>query len=119
MINLAPAASDIINAASTSTNSSLISIPAGRWFTADIQIAAVQSGLGTASPSVNWTATGSGFAPASNSILSRIVVGGALGLINGDSNTTEILVYGGDNGGTLGFTASGTTSTVTINGFLI
>lgn len=119
MILASPPASDIINASATATNASLISVPAERWLTANVQLSAVQSGAGTASPNVTWTATGSGFGPASGSTLARIVVGGLLGIINGDSDTTEILVYGGDSGGTISFTASGTSSSVTINGFLM
>lgn len=117
MILVSPPASDLINASATATNATLITVPAGRWFSADVQLSATQSGAGTASPNVTWTGTGSGFGPA-NGTLARINVGGLLGIINGDSNTTEILVYGGDSGGTIGFTASGTSSSVTINGFL-
>jgi hypothetical protein len=118
MILVSPPTSDIINVSATATNASLYAVPANRWFSADVQLSAIQSGAGTATPNVTWTATGSGFAPASGSTLARIVVGGILGVISGDSDTTEILVYGGDSGGTIGFTASGTSSSVTINGFL-
>lgn len=118
MITNTPAASDIINASATSTNNSLISIPAMRWFTADILLSAVQSGVGTAAPSVTWTTSGTG-APATGSTLARIQIGGLLGIISSDSNTMTVLLYGGNNGGTIGFTASGTSSSVVINGFLI
>lgn len=113
-----PAAGDLINASATATNANLISVPAGRWLTANVQLSAVQSGIGTASPSVTWTGAGTGFGPASGT-LARITIGGLLGIISSGSDTTEILVYGGDNGGTVGFNASGTSSSVTVNGTLL
>ncbi len=118
MIIATPFSNEIINASATASNASLVSVPAGRWFTASVQLSAIQSGAGTASPFVTWTASGSDFAPASGSILSRINVGGLLGIISSDCNTTEIFVYGGDSGGTIGYTSGGTSSVV-INGFLI
>lgn len=118
MIIVAPPASDLINASATATNASLISVPAGRWYSANVQLSAVQSGVGTAAPNVTWTGTGTGYGPA-NGTLARITIGGLLGIISSGSDTTEILVYGGDNGGTIGFNASGTSSSVTINGTLI
>jgi hypothetical protein len=119
MIVQTPGSSDIVNASATASNSTLVSVPAGRWFTADVQLSAVQTNAGTAAPSVTWTASGSDFAPASGSTLARIEIGGLLGLTNSDSNTTEIFVYGGDSGGVIGFNASGTVSSCVINGILI
>lgn len=118
MIVVTPPSADILSASATTTTGSMISVPAGRWFTGQIQLSAVQSGAGTASPNVTWTATGTDFAPASGSVVARIQTGGLLGVISSDSNTVECFVYGGDSGGTLNFNASGTSSCV-INGFLI
>lgn len=122
MILETPPGTDILNASATSTTSGMITVPDGRWFTGNIQLSATQSGAGTATPSVTWTGSGTNFAPASGSTVARIMVGGVLGVINGDTDTMEILVYGGDagsTGGTLNFTASGTSSSCVINGFLI
>lgn len=118
MIFATPSASDIINGSATSTTSALVTVPAGKWFTGIAQLAAVQSGAGTAAPNVTWTATGSGFAPASGSVVARIEVGGLLGVISSDSSVMELFVYGGDTGGQFNFTASGTSSCV-ITGILI
>lgn len=118
MIAVTPPSTDILNASASTTTASIIAVPAGRWFTASVQLSAVQSGAGTAAPNVTWTATGTDFAPASGSVVARIQTGGLLGIISSDSNTTELLVYGGDSGGALNFNASGTSSVV-INGFLI
>ena len=119
MISNTPSGSEILNGSATATTSALVSVPAGKWFTANIQLSAVQSGVGTAAPNVTWTATGSGYGPTSGSVLSRLEVGGLLGIISSDSDTMEVLVYGGDTGGQLNFNASGTTSSCVINGFLI
>lgn len=117
MILASPVSSDILNGSASATTSAVVSVPADRWFTGTIQVSAVQSGAGTASPSVTWTG-GSGIGPASGSIVSRVTVGGLLGIISSDSATTEVFVYGGDSGGQFNFSASGTTSSCVINGFL-
>ena len=123
MINLFPHASDIINASSTSTSTGIVTVPGGRWFTADIQLSASVAALGaTCTPVVTYhvPAGTSGAGPANGSVLARISVTGLLATSNSDSNMTEILVYGGDNGCTLDFTAGAAgTSSVVINGFLI
>lgn len=119
MIAGTPSGSEILNGSATATTSALVAVPAGRWFTANIQLSAVQSGLGTAAPSVTWTATGSNFGPASGSTVARLEVGGIIGVISSDSDTMEVLVYGGDSGGQFNFNASGATSSCVINGFLI
>ncbi len=119
MIVATPFPSEILNGSATSTTSGIVSVPAERWFTGVVQISAVQSGLGTASPNVTWTATGSDFAPASGSVVARINVGGILGVISSDSDSIEVFVYGGDTGGQFNFNASGATSSAVINGFLI
>lgn len=119
MIVVTPPSSDVLNGSATATTSNIVTVPAGRWFTGTAQLAAVQSGVGTASPNVTWTATGSDFAPASGSVVARIVTSGLLGLISSNSNSVELFVYGGDTGGQFNFNASGTSSSVVINGFLI
>src|SRR5690349_18106195 len=122
MINLFPPASDLVNASATANTTSIVTIPGGRWFTADIQLSCSHTIAGTATPRVTYTVPGgtSGAAPANGSVLSRLSVTGlALSTVT-DSNTTEILVYGGDNGCTLDFNTGGASSaSVTINGFLI
>lgn len=119
MIANTPSGSEILNGSATATASGVITVPSGRWFTGNIQLSAVQSGLGTAAPNVTWTATGSGFGPPNNSTICRLEVGGLLGVISSDSDTMEVLVYGGDSGGQFNFNASGSTSSCVINGFLI
>ena len=97
-------------------------MPGGRWLSADVQLSASIALAGTATPEVTYHVPGgtSGAAPADGSVLARITLTGLALTTVADSNTTEIYVYGGDNGCTLNFTAGASgSSSVTINGFLI
>lgn len=122
MISALPASSDIINGSATATTTGIVTVPGGRWFTADISISGTLTGAGTATPHVTYVVPGgtSGAGPANGSVLHRLSIGSVLGVSTQDSNTTEILVYGGDNGCTLDFNSGGATDvSVTINGFLV
>lgn len=122
MILAAPTPSDIIGVSATATTTGIVTVPGGRWLTANIQLSASVSVLGNSNPTVNYVVPGgtTGAAPANGTVLARVnVTGLALTTVN-ETDTTEILVYGGDNGCTLNFTAGAAgTSSVTINGFLI
>lgn len=122
MISAIPNASDIINASATATTTSIVTVPGGRWLTAEVQLATSVAVAGTSVPKVTYVIPGgtSGAAPANGSTLARLTVTGLALTTVTDSNTTEILVYGGDNGCTLDFTAGASgSSSVTINGFLL
>jgi hypothetical protein len=122
MIQVNPPASDIVNASATATTSSIVTVPGGRWLSANVQLSASVSVLGNSNPSVSYVIPGgtSGAAPANGSTLARINVTGLVATAVSVTDTTEILVYGGDNGCTLNFTAGAAgTSSVVINGFLI
>lgn len=110
---------DFINGSRTTTGT-VVTIAANRYFSVDIQLSGAQSGAGTANPSVtfNTTSTAGTFSPANASTVSRLEVVGLLGVTSSVSNTMELAGYSGDNGCTLDFTASGTSSCV-INGYLI
>lgn len=127
MILAAPTPSDCLNASATATTAGMITVPLGRWFTGNIQLSTSVAVAGTSVPHVNYTiqAGTTGAFPATGSILARLTVTGLALTTVTDSDTTEVLVYGGDpNGGgtgcTLDFTAGASgSSSVTINGFLI
>ena len=122
MINALPAASDIINASATATTTGIVTVPGGRVFTATVQLAASVSAAGTSVPTLTYVVPGgtSGAAPANGSILARLTLTGLNLTTVNDSDSTEILVYGGDNGCTLNFTAGASgSSSIVINGFLI
>jgi hypothetical protein len=122
MIQVTIPASDVINASATATTTGIVSIPGGRWLSADVQISSSISVAGTSVPRLNFVVPGgtAGAAPANGSVLARITLTGLALTTVTDSNTTEIYVYGGDNGCTLDFTAGASgSSSITINGFLI
>lgn len=122
MINVFPHASDIINASATTTSTGIVTIPGGRWLTADIFISATFTGVGAANPKVTYTVPGgtTGAAPATGSILHQLSLTSLVGVAAVDSGMTEIIVYGGTNGCTIDFNIGGSSSaSVTINGFLI
>lgn len=122
MIQALPPASDIINASATSTTIGLITVPGGRWLTADVQLSASISAAGSSVPTLTFQVPGgtSGAAPVNNSVLARLTLTGLNLTTVTDSNTVSIHVYGGDNGCTMDFTAGATgSSSVVINGFLL
>lgn len=119
MILATPAAADIINASATATTAGIVTVPGGRWFTANIQLSATISVAGNSSPTVTYVVPGgtTGAAPANGSVLAQVNVSGST---SAATDTTEINVYGGNNGCTLNFTAGAAgVSSVTINGMLI
>lgn len=103
---------------SRTTTGTIVTLPANKYFSFDIQLSGAQSGAGTATPTVtfNSTSTGGTFSPASGSVVSRLQVVGLLGVTSSDSSVVEFSGYTGDTGATLDFTASGTCSVV-VNGF--
>lgn len=125
MIIAYPSPSDIVNANGTSTATGIITVPAGRWLTANVQISAHLTGVGPATPRVIYTVPGgaTNAAPPNASVVAELHLGGTLGVSVQDSNTTDILVYGGDAGGpscTLDFNSGSATGvSYTISGFLI
>lgn len=123
MILASPPASDVINYSGTATATGVVTVPGGRWLTANIQLSTTVANVaGTSSPHVTYVVPGgtSGASPANGSVLARITATSLLGQAVTAQDTTEIIVWGGDNGCTLDFTAGASgSSSVTINGFLI
>ena len=122
MIQSVPAAADIINASATATTTGIVTVPGGRWLTADVQLSTAVTVAGTSTPTVTYVVPGgtTGAAPANASVLARVTITGLALTEVAVANTTEIMVYGGDNGCTLNFTAGAAgSSSVTINGFLL
>lgn len=122
MIQVTIPASDIVNYSGAASATNIVTVPGGRWLTADVQLSTSVAVAGTSVPTVTYNvpAGTSGAAPAGGSVLARLTVTGLALTTVTDSNTTGIYVYGGDNGCTLDFTAGASgTSSVVINGFLI
>ena len=122
MIYSNPSAADTINASATATTTGIVTVPGTRWLTADVQLSTTVAVAGTSTPTVTYVVPGgtAGAAPANGSTLARVTATGLATAGAGATGYTTILVYGGDNGCTLNFTAGAAgTSSVTINGFLI
>lgn len=108
--------SEFLNGSATATGT-VLTIPANRYFSVDIQLSVAQSGAGTATASVTYNTSGGTFSPANGSTVARIQAIGLLGVSSANADTIELAGYSGDNGATLSFTLSGTGSCV-INGIL-
>lgn len=122
MIQTTVSAADIVNASATTTTAAIVTVPGGRWLTADVQLSASVAVAGTSSPTVTYVVPGgtSGAAPANGAVLARVTAAGLLAAASATTGMTEIFVYGGDNGCTINFTAGAAgASSVVINGFLI
>lgn len=113
-----PSAADMVGGTRTTTGT-LVTVPAGRWLTADITLSAAVGVAGSSSPTV--TVQGAGAAPASGAILHRVDCTGLLGSAAGVAANKEILVRAPEgNSITLEFTAGASgTSSVSFNGYFI
>lgn len=122
MIGTVPVSSvsDILADSATVTTSSLITIPAGRYYSADISLTVTAPLAGTASASVTFTPVGTGAGPATTKVLARCTGTGLLSATANNNSYTGIFVYGGDSGAHLDYSAASSgASTCTINGFLM
>ena len=120
MILSMPAANSLLAANTTSTQAGLITVPAGRTFTANVLIGATVTVAGTASPRVTWTAPGTGAQPATGTIVAGISVAGLATSVGNGAVSHEIIVQAGSQACTLDFTAGAAGSSFcTITGLLI
>jgi len=113
-----PNSSEIICNSVTATGT-LVTIPAGKWFTGELSLTGATSVAGNCFPTV--TTSGTGVAPASGTVVGRLHLTGValLGPVS-SSNTTEVIVLSPiGNSVTLEFTAGAVgTSSATINGYI-
>lgn len=113
-----PDGADILCGSRTTTGT-VLTIPAGRWFTGNVSMTAATGVAGTCAPVV--TVNGTNAAPAAGTVVTRLTVIGVslLGPV-ADSNDTEVIVLApAENDVTLDFTAGAVgSSTATINGYV-
>lgn len=113
-----PNASEILCNSRTATGT-LITIPAGKWYTGNLSMTGATSVAGNCFPTV--TTAGTNVAPAASTVIARLHLTGValLGPV-ADSNDTEILILAPDeNDVTLEFTAGAVgTSSATVNGYI-
>lgn len=111
-----PSASDILNGSRT-TSGTLITIPAGKWFTGNIQINAAVAALATSSPTV--TVSGTGAAPASGSVVARVDASGLVAGAAAASGSSEVIILApSGNSVDLVFNASSGTTSAIVNGYV-
>jgi hypothetical protein len=111
--------SEEIICGSRTTTGTLITIPAGKWYTGNLQITASAAVAGTSAPTV--TTAGTDVAPAAGQVISRLTINGLALTTVADSIETEIIILAPpENDVTLEFTAGANgTSSATVNGFTI
>jgi len=106
-----------IRSSTRTTTGTLITIPAGKFFTGNVLLSAQLTAAGTSQPVV--TVAGTSSTPASGSTIARINVGGLLAVAISDTGETEVLVYADSEDVTLEFTAGASgTSSCSVNGFI-
>lgn len=112
-----PNASEIVSGSRTTTGT-LITIPAGKWYTGNLQLTASIAVAGACAPTVSVSGTGA--APSDGSVIGRLDVTGLALTTVADSTETEIIVLApAENDVTLEFTAGASgSSSATINGFI-
>lgn len=115
MFSGAPNKNSIIGNTLTATGT-LITVPAGHWFTGNGTISATVSVAGTSQPKV--TVNGTNAHPAGGTVLTQINVSGLATSTSSDSSGYEILVYADTNDITIDFTAGAAgTSSASIVGY--
>jgi hypothetical protein len=114
------ATTDFINGSATATTTAVVTIPANRYFSFDIQLSANVTIAGTATPRVTYTTTGStGASPANGSVVARLDLGGLALTTTQATGTVEFSGYSGDHAVTLDFNIGGASgASCVINGLL-
>lgn len=100
------------------TTGTVITVPAGKWYTGNVHLSASVAVAGASNPTV--TVNGTNSAPAAGTVVARLNLSGlALNSMN-DTVETEIIVLAPDeNDVTIDFTAGANgTSSATINGYI-
>jgi hypothetical protein len=123
MLIATPPTSDIVNVSATAGATGVVTVPAGRWLTATVQMCINVNTGATGTASLVYQTTDGDAAPADGSTIARVQLTGLTLTEAAIANTQEIFVYGGDpngSGSTIDYVVSGTTSnSIVINGFLI
>lgn len=112
-----PNSSEILCGSRTTTGT-LITIPAGKWYTGNLTVTASVAAAGTSAPTV--TTSGTNVAPAADTVVGRHSVSGLLAAAAAGSSSTEVIILAPpENDVTLEFTAGAAgASSATVNGFI-
>jgi hypothetical protein len=117
MFNGTPNASEILCNTRTTTGT-LVTVPAGKWYTGSLSISATVAVAGASNPVV--TVNGTNAAPAAGTVVGRLNLAGlALSTISDAVDTEVIVLAPSGNDVTIDFTAGANgTSSATLNGFI-
>lgn len=117
MIFAQPDPTDVMSSTRTTTGT-MVTVPAGRWYTGTAVLSASVSVAGTSIPTI--TVNGTNAAPASGTVIHRInLTGLALTTVASTATIDFVVVAPPENSITLDFTAGASgTSSGTVNGFL-
>lgn len=112
-----PNASEIRSNTVTATGT-IVTIPAGKWFTGDLSMSATVAVAGASNPVV--TVNGTNAAPASGTVIGRLNLAGlALSTISDTMSTEVIVLAPPENDVTINFTAGANgVSSATVNGYI-
>lgn len=112
-----PNSSEILCSTRTTTGT-MVTIPAGKWFTGDLTISATVSVAGASNPTV--AVNGTNAAPAAGTVVGRINLAGlALSTISDTGTFGIIALAPAGNDITIDFTAGANgTSSATLNGYI-
>lgn len=112
-----PNSSEILCGTRTTTGT-VITVPAGKWYTGSVSMTSAVAAVGTSAPVL--TVNGTNAAPAAGTVVARCESSGLLSSAASNSTYNEIIILAPpENSVTLDFTqgASGASS-VSINGFI-
>ncbi len=112
-----PNSSEIICGTRTTTGT-LVTIPAGKWYTGNISMTASVALAGASAPTV--ATAGTNVAPAAGTVIARCDSAGLLASASSNSSYQEIIVLApSENDVTLEFTAGANgVSSATVNGYI-
>ncbi len=117
MFQGAPSSAEIA-CGTTAGTGTIITVPAGKWYTGTISMSATVAVAGTSIPTV--TVNGTGSAPGAGTVVARLNLSGLALTTISDPITTDVIAKApAGNSITLDFTAGASgTSSATINGFI-
>lgn len=112
-----PNATEIMCGTRTTTGT-VITVPAGKWYTGNVSMTSSVAALGTSAPVL--TVNGTNAAPAAGTVVTRCESSGLLASASANSVFQEIIVLAPpENSVTLDFTVGAAgASSVTVNGFI-
>jgi hypothetical protein len=115
-----PPGTEILCAQTATNATTMISVPANRWYKCQISVSIAISGAGAGAATVTWNPGGTNCGPTASVPLAKAIAASSIAGQDSSTVTTDMLLFGGDSGGSLFFTTGGgTIVSANINGFLI